>query len=143
MAALLVVAGCATSGTPATLAPGFAVAEIEVGGSPLTVWVAETSAERSQGLRGVEVLPDGIDGMLFVWDEPTTPSFGMRDTLMPLDLWWFDPAGVLIGETEMDVCPAGECVSYGAPGPVMWALETIRDSHRFEPGAELLTSESG
>lgn len=141
-AALLLVVACAT-GTTATTAspgPGAGTATIEVGDVELTVWVADTSAERSQGLRGIESLPEGIDGMLFVWQSPTRATFGMRDTVMPLDLWWFAPDGSLLGMTEMDPCPDGDCVSYGAPGEVLSALETPRDDYEFEPGEMLTTS---
>ena len=120
--------------------PDVELAEIQVGESDLTVWVADTSAERSQGLRGVAALPDRIDGMLFVWETPVTPTFGMRDTLMPLDLWWFAPDGALLGLTEMDTCPDGDCVSYLAPGAVSWALETSAGAYQFERGEILTTS---
>lgn len=132
--ALLLLAACATGAD-------FESATIDVGGTELTVWVADTSEERRQGLRGVEELP--VDGMLFVWDSPSMPTFGMRDTSIPLDLWWFAPDGTLIGMTEMDTCPDGDCVAYGAPDSVRWALETPRGAYEFDPGQSLTTIENG
>lgn len=107
----------------------------------LTVLMAETSAQRRQGLREVESLPAGVDGMLFVWDAPTSATFEMRDTLIPLDIWWFDGDGNLLGSTPMVPCPAEPCVGYGSPGPIGWALETPAGELTFAPGASLSTVE--
>ena len=131
------VAGCATT----TGLAGFATATIEVGDQPLTVLLAETSTQRRQGLREVPSLPVGIDGMLFVWDAPTTATFGMLDTMMPLDIWWFDGDGILLGSTRMEPCPAEPCAGHGSPGPIRWALETPAGEFELETGARLSTVE--
>lgn len=99
--------------------------------------VAETSSQRNQGLRNVEALPSGTDGMLFVFGEPRTATFGMRDTLIPLDIWWFDGDGVLVGSSEMEPCPEAPCTSYASPGAVAWALETPLGEVELAPGDEL------
>lgn len=143
-AVALLLVGCAQPASePATPHPGVETAAIAVAGIDLTVWVADAADERSQGLRNVESLPEGIDGMIFVWDSPTSPLFGMRDTLIPLDLWWFGPDNLLIGKSEMSTCPDGDCVSYGSPGPVLRALETPAGIYTFEPGDLLTTSANG
>jgi uncharacterized membrane protein (UPF0127 family) len=121
---------------------GFETAEIEVGGRVLTVAVAETSAQRSQGLREVETLPPGIEGMLFVFGEARTATFGMRDTLIPLDIWWFDGDGRLLGSAEMSPCVAEPCAGYGSPGEVAWALETPAGEEDFAPGDSLVLAAS-
>lgn len=117
---------------------GFETAEIEVGEASLTVSVAETSSQRSQGLRDVENLPDGLDGMLFVFAETRTASFGMRDTTIPLDIWWFDADGSLIDSTEMEPCSVSSCPTYPSPGEVAWALETPMGQWEFVPGEALM-----
>jgi uncharacterized protein len=124
---------CATTPT----LEGFEVIEIEVGGEALTVAVAETSTQRSQGLRGVEELPAGLDGMLFVFEETRSATFGMRDTLIPLDIWWFDEQGRLLGSTEMEPCATQDCPTYPSPGEVAWALETPMGQFDFLRGALL------
>jgi uncharacterized protein len=124
---------CAT--TPSL--EGFEVTEIDVGGRLLTVAVAETSSERSQGLRGVEQMPAGLDGMLFVFEETRSATFGMRDTLIPLDIWWFNEEGRLLGSTEMEPCTTEDCPTYPSPGEVAWALETPMGEFGFPPGALL------
>jgi len=101
------------------------------------VAVAETQQQRSQGLRDVEELPEGLDGMLFVFDQPRPATFGMRDTLIPLDIWWFDASGRLLGATEMEPCPSEPCPNYGSPGEVAWALETPAGQVELVPGDTL------
>lgn len=124
---------CAT--TPSL--QGFEVTEIDVGGRSLTVALAETSAQRNQGLRDVEELPAGLDGMLFVFEETRSATFAMRDTLIPLDIWWFDEEGRLLGSTEMEPCRTQDCPVYPSPGDVAWALETPMGEFGFLPGALL------
>jgi uncharacterized membrane protein (UPF0127 family) len=101
------------------------------------VAVADTGDEQSQGLQGEEALPSGIDGMLFVYDEPRVATFHMRTVGFPLDIWWFDADGELLGSAQMETCPDGECTSYGSPGPIMWAGETPRGDLALSPGTKL------
>jgi len=121
----------------------FDTAEAVVGGIELQVWVADNPTERSQGLRRVEELPAEIDGMLFVWETPTPAVFGMRDTLIPLDVWFFDEEGRLVGAHEMSPCPDEPCPAYPAPGPVQWALETPLGVLELVEGDRLSTSPTG
>lgn len=127
------LAGCASAGS----LDEFVTADVDVGDETLTVKVAETSEQRRQGLRAIEALPAGIDGMLFVFGEPVSTTFGMRDTLMPLDIWWFDEEGRLLGSAEMEPCPAEPCTDYGSPGEVAWALETRQGELELVPGDTL------
>lgn len=108
----------------------------------MTVAVADTPAQRRLGLMRIESLPDGLDGMLFVFETARSASFHMRDTLMPLDIWWFDEGGRLVGSTEMEPCPAEPCESYPSLGEVAWALETPSGEVDLEIGAALSTGES-
>lgn len=87
---------------------------------------------------GVRALPDDIDGMLFVFDGAAQVWFTMRDTLIDLDIWWFDASGRLIGSTPMVPCRQTPCRSYPSPGPVTWALETPAGSVGLLPNAVLV-----
>lgn len=116
---------------------GFETGRITVDGRDLTVAIADTSDSRRQGLQDVDSLPSGLDGMLFVFDEPTETAFHMRTVGFPLDIWWFDGAGQLINSTQMETCPDDDCPSYPTPGPVSWALETPAGDVVLEPGAAL------
>lgn len=62
---------------------------IEIGGKIYKVKLAKTEKEKGQGLMGVKELPDD-QGMLFVYDEPQTVGFYMKDTLIPLDIVFID-----------------------------------------------------
>jgi uncharacterized membrane protein (UPF0127 family) len=129
--------------TTSTVATDFPTTELTIGENTLEVWVADVPEERQQGLRGVAELPEGIDGMLFVFPEQTTPSFIMSGTLIPLEVWFFDTEGSMIGSHEMTPCQADPCPLYPAPAPVGWALETPLGERDFQPGDMLSTSASG
>lgn len=116
---------------------GFETTNVLVGEETLTVALADTSGQRSQGLQGVAELPRGVDGMLFVFEEARRASFHMRAVELDLDIWWFDERGALLGSTEMVTCLEGSCVSYPSPGEIMWALETSAGDYGFEVGVGL------
>lgn len=109
-----------------------------MGGQTFTVALAESDEQRSQGLQGVEALPSDLDGMLFVFEKTRTATFGMENTLIPLDIWWFDGDGILLGSTEMTPCQAAPCTPYRSPGEVAHALETPAGQHQFPLGSTLV-----
>lgn len=102
---------------------GFELVDITLEGEVLLVALADTPDLRSQGLMGVEDMGD-IDGMLFAWDELTTGAFWMKDTLIPLDIMFFDADGEQVSATTMTPCEADPCDRYPAEGAYRWALET-------------------
>ena len=113
--------------TQAASAPfaDFDQARLAVGSRCLNVLVATTPAQRTQGLRGVRSLSP-YDGMLFVERRDSTALFTMADTLIPLDITFFDADGVPVDSTRMTPCPDGTdatCPTYGSKKPYRYALE--------------------
>ncbi len=88
----------------------------------LTVAVADSGESRSQGLMNIADLGD-LDGMLFVWDSPTTTSFWMKDTILPLDIAFFDQDFALVDNFEMAPCIETDCPNYPAAGAFSYAVE--------------------
>ena len=77
----------------------FGTRQIEIGGYPFTVELAQTPEERAKGLSGRKYLPSGT-GMLFTMNgEPA--SFHMKDTHIPLDILYLDGSGVVIKKDRM------------------------------------------
>ena len=58
---------------------------IEIHNKKYQVKIAESEADKIKGLQGVTELPED-EGMLFVYDEPQTVGFWMKDTEIPLDI---------------------------------------------------------
>jgi hypothetical protein len=84
---------------------------------------ASTPAQQQQGLMNQRTL-HGYTGMLFVFAQPVTDRFYMKDTPIPLSIAWFDKSGLFINSTEMPPCPTGTiCPTYGAGRPYTMALE--------------------
>ena len=120
---------------PAALA-GFEVIGITVDGTPLTVALASTPAERSQGLMGVRDL-EGIDGMLFEFGDDTTGGFWMKDTLIPLDIYFFDASGDQVDDLAMEPCATDPCPVYQPKEAYRLALEVPSGSLSVGPAARL------
>ena len=125
-------AGSTTTG-PVGL-PGFPTGTIRLGGTEWEVAVADTPELRARGLMGVTDL-GGLEGMLFVFAADTTSGFWMKDTLIPLDIAFFDATGDQVGDIiTMPPCEAEPCPTYAPDAPYRYALETTVGS--FE-GVEL------
>lgn len=95
---------------------------VDLAGEDLLVAVAGTPGSRARGLMGVTDLED-LDGMLFVLDAPAVTRFWMKDTLIPLDIAFFDDEGGFVAAFTMEPCPSDPCPSYGPDTPVRYALE--------------------
>ncbi len=104
-----------------------------MGSNRLLVALADDVTERRIGLMGATDL-GGLDGMLFIHDSVATVSYTMENTLLPLDLWFIDSGGVIVGTTEALPCETSSCESYVSPEPVAYVLETELGEFSFEIG---------
>lgn len=66
----------------------------DFGTARFSVEIADDDSERAQGLMFRESLP-ASQGMLFVYDQPITAAFWMKNTLIPLDMIFIRPDGTV------------------------------------------------
>jgi uncharacterized membrane protein (UPF0127 family) len=101
----------------------FGIGTVRLAGGELTVAIADDDGLRPRGLMHVTDL-GSLAGMVFVWPEDTQSTFWMKDTLISLDIAWFDSDGNFVSGLTMPVCPSNEvCPNYAADARYRFALE--------------------
>ncbi len=98
--------------------------KIILGGRTITVEVADTDPKRERGLMGRTTLADNT-GMIFIFEDERVLSFWMKDTLIPLDIGYFDKTKTLIDIQVMQPISPIEKVPkiYPSKKPAQYALE--------------------
>jgi hypothetical protein len=86
------------------------------------VEIADTEDERAQGLMGRTELA-GDAGMLFVYDAPTSGSYWMKDTLIPLSIAFIGEDGTVNTIRAMTPCTTDTCRTYAPREPYVYAME--------------------
>jgi uncharacterized membrane protein (UPF0127 family) len=107
------------------------------GQARFSVEIADTPQSQALGLMHRESLPRNA-GMLFVYDRPQTARFWMRNTLIPLDMIFAGPDGV-VRHVHHEAVPLDETIIEGGDG-ILMVLEINGGLARrigIAPGTEL------
>jgi uncharacterized membrane protein (UPF0127 family) len=117
-----------TTSAASTVSPGIPellsdseIKDVVVGDRTLRLAIADSPSLRSTGLMGVTGL-ESLDGMLFYWRHEASGGFWMKDTLIPLDIVWFDADGSFVGRASMVPCVADPCEVYSPADGVDYRL---------------------
>jgi uncharacterized protein len=136
--AAVVVMSAIVVGSGAGASEG-ATAVLRLDGATFRPEVAKTSAQRSLGLMNRRRAPK--DGMLFVFPEPTTGGFWMKNTLVPLTIVFFNSSGKRVRKLSMTPCREDPCRIYDPGRSYRFALELrasdTRPAVRLGPPAAL------
>ncbi len=117
-------------------------AQFRLGKQKFAAYVADDEGKRAQGLMFIKELPENT-GMLFVFESEQPLGFWMKNTLIPLNIGFFNAAGVLVDAQEMK--PADSVLSLDVPNyksraPGLFALEMNRgwfEKHKIKNGMRL------
>jgi uncharacterized membrane protein (UPF0127 family) len=119
--------------------PEQANAHAEFGGVSLNIDYALSEASREKGLGGRLDIPDDY-GMLFVFPKDGFYGFWMKDTLVPLDMFWLDAQGHVVSIAP-DVQPDSYPHVFYPSSPARYVLETragFAHAHSVGIGTPLL-----
>ena len=106
--------GCATGSGP----------WVELKGERFTVEVAQDGPSRNRGLMYRDQLAKGT-GMLFLHDVEEPLAYWMKNTRIPLDIFYFDSQRKLVSVSRgVPSCSLGDrCPPYPSAGPALYVLE--------------------
>lgn len=111
------------------------IVDWDLAGHPIKAEVVNTAPNIAQGLGGRTGVLDGTDGMLFVFPEPQSAVFWMKEMEFPIDLFWLRD-GLVVG-VERNLMPPTpdtpdqELIRYSSPEPVDMVLETPAGRFNF------------
>lgn len=102
-AAAVLAIGCIAAAAASAQTPPvrkFSTTQLNIGIHLIKAEVAQTEAEREQGLMFRDKLGDN-EGMLFLFGQPAGVCMWMKNTLIPLSVAFMDEKGVIINIEEM------------------------------------------
>jgi uncharacterized membrane protein (UPF0127 family) len=110
---------------------------IKLGNFPLNVEIAKSEKERAKGLSSRNEILDGT-GMLFIFPEEDFHSFWMRDTRIPLMVYWIDRNNCVIDNSalvpyDLSKISPKEKASMAIEVPLKWA-----ENNKIEMGDKIL-----
>lgn len=107
------------------------------GRAAFTAEVADEPRERSIGLMNRPSLPQSA-GMLFIYETPRRATFWMRNTLIPLDMIFIGPDGI-VRHIHSNAIPLDETTIDGGTG-ILAVLEInggLSETLGIAPGTEI------
>jgi uncharacterized membrane protein (UPF0127 family) len=116
---ILALTGCQPKNSDSTPF-GLRVVPLKIANSSLFAEVADTPQTSANGLMFRDSLP-ADHGMLFIFEEPETASFWMKNTKIPLSIAYIDSAGKILEIRSLK--PFDETPVPSASGEVAFALE--------------------
>jgi uncharacterized protein len=122
LASAICLVACSGRGSQPRYGEAVLVIQTESSLVRIRVEVADSSDERSRGLMFREEMPPDA-GMVFLWEDPTSGGFWMKNTLIPLSIAFWNGEGRILAILDMEPCEEDPCPVY-YPG-VAWtgALE--------------------
>ncbi len=109
------------------------------GKHPVDAEVAWNRDQRTRGLMWRTELAEG-KGMLFIFPGDTWLSFWMKNTLIPLEILYFDAEGYFVNSLTMEPCKEVPCPGYPSASLAKFALEVnpgFREQHEITLGWKL------
>ena len=131
---LFVLAACSDAQSGAF---GLRTVDLNVGGTPLKVEVADTQESLSNGLMYRSALPEG-QGMLFILGPAQQASFWMKNTKIPLSVGYIDGNAIL--REEHDMQPFDERTTRSTSNEICYALEVNQgwfQKHHIDPAVKI------
>ena len=94
---------------------------ITINDREIIVEIADEPNEQTRGLSGRESLLEN-EGMLFIFPQPATPSFWMKEMKFAIDIIWLDAASIIVG-IQKNVSPDTFPQTFFPPSPIKYVLE--------------------
>ncbi len=112
---------------------------VKIGDAKVLVELAVTPEEKAKGLMHREYLAEDR-GMLFIFENERTPSFWMKNTLIPLDMVFINSDNKIVDILVAEPCKKDPCKSYTPKADAKYVLELnagFSERHNAKIGDEV------